>query len=170
MGCSRKWRGIHFLPGGLAMLQEFKKFALRGNVVDLAIGVIIGAAFGKIVSSMVDDIMMPPIGVLMTATQVQDFQDLALPLNAESEQFRDAMSAAWAKEHHIATINYGRFLKNVLDFLIVAFCVFLVVRQINRVSPPPPPATRECPMCRTMISKQASRCPNCTSEIAPAAT
>ncbi|REK11423.1 MAG: large conductance mechanosensitive channel protein MscL [Planctomycetota bacterium] len=153
------------------MLQEFKKFALRGNVVDLAVGVIIGAAFGKIVSSMVDDIMMPPLTLLLGAAQVQNFQDLALPLNAPEGQFREATSAAWAKENHVAAIRYGSFIKNVIDFTIVAFCVFLVVRQFNRFSPPPPaPATRVCPMCHTMISNKASRCPNCTSEIAPQPT
>ena len=149
------------------MLQEFKKFALRGNVVDLAIGVIIGAAFGKIVTSMVDDVLMPPIGLVVS--QIADFQDLALPLNAKSaEDFSAALSATRAKELGITTINLGRFINNVVTFVIVAFCVFLVVRQVNRLSPPaPPPANRECPMCHTMISKKARRCPNCTSEIVP---
>ena len=153
------------------MLQEFKKFALRGNVVDLAIGVIIGAAFGKIVTSMVDDIMMPPIGVLLSVSQVGDFQELALPLNAKTaEDFTvAAKSATKAKQMGIATINYGRFINNVVTFVIVAFCVFLVVRQVNRLAPPPPPATRECPLCRTMISKKASRCPACTSDVVPEA-
>ncbi len=151
------------------MLQEFKKFALRGNVIDLAIGVIIGAAFGKIVTSMVDDVIMPPIGVLLSVSQVSDIQDWALPINAPAEDFKNATSAAWAKEHGIATVSYGRFINNIVTFLIIAFCVFLVVRQVNRLSPPPPPATRECPMCRSMISKKASRCPNCTSEIVPEA-
>ncbi len=151
------------------MLQEFKKFALRGNVVDLAIGVIIGAAFGKIITSMVDDVLMPPIGVVLSASHVGDFQDMALPLNAENaEQFEKARSATAAKELGVATINYGRFINNVVNFVIVAFCIFLVVRQVNRLSPPPPPPqTRECPLCHTMISKKAQRCPNCTSEIAP---
>ncbi len=151
------------------MLQEFKKFALRGNVIDLAIGVIIGAAFGKIVTSMVDDVIMPPIGVLLSVSQVSDIQDWALPINAPAEDFKNATSAAWAKEHGIATVSYGRFINNIVTFVIIAFCVFLVVRQVNRLSPPPPPATRECPMCRSMISKKASRCPNCTSEIVPEA-
>ncbi len=151
------------------MLQEFKKFALRGSVLDLAIGVIIGAAFGKVVSSMVDDVMMPPIGVVLSASHAQDFQDWALPINADNaKQFAEAQSATRAKELGVATINYGRFANNVLSFLIVAFCVFLVVRQANRFMPPaPPPATRECPHCHTLISKKADRCPNCTSEIAP---
>lgn len=150
------------------MLQDFKKFALRGNVIDLAIGVIIGAAFGKIVTSMVDDVMMPPIGVLLSVSKVGDIQDWALPLNAKNaDDFSAAMSATKAKELGIATIRYGNFLNNVVSFLIVAFCVFMVVKQVNRLSPPPPPANRECPMCHSMISKKASRCPNCTSEIVP---
>jgi large conductance mechanosensitive channel len=152
------------------MLQEFKKFALRGNVIDLAIGVIIGAAFGKIVSSMVDDVIMPPIGVVMSASHAQDFQDWALPLNANEKDFDMARSATWAKDHKVATINYGRFINNVVNFVIVAFCIFLVVKQINRFAPPPAaPPTRECPMCRTMISNKATRCPHCTSELTPTA-
>jgi len=155
----------------MGMLQEFKKFASRGNVIDLAIGVIIGAAFGKIVTSMVEDVMMPPIGVLLSVSHAQDFQDWALPINpANEEQLEKGQSAEWAKANRVATINYGRFVNNVLTFLIVAFCVFLVVKQVNRFMPPPPAQTRECPMCRMMISNKASRCPNCTSEITPAAT
>jgi large conductance mechanosensitive channel len=151
------------------MLQEFKKFALRGNVIDLAIGVIIGAAFGKIVSSMVDDIIMPPIGVVLSASNAADFQDWALPLNAGEKEFDMATSAAWAKENKVTTINYGRFINNVVTFLIVAFCIFLVMKQVNRFMPPPAsPPTRECPLCRTMISNKATRCPNCTSDVAPA--
>ncbi len=151
------------------MLKEFKKFALRGNVLDLAIGVIIGGAFGTIVNSLVQDVMMPPLGVVMSVTHAQDFQDWALPLNAEdADQFKQAQSATWAKEHKIATINYGRFVNNVLSFLIIAFSVFLVVRQVNKFAPPPPPTTRECPMCCSMIAKKAQRCPNCTSEVVPA--
>ncbi len=151
------------------MLQEFKKFALRGNVLDLAIGVIIGGAFGTIVTSLVQDIIMPPIGVLLSKSPAPGFQEWSLPLNAaNAEQFRDAaLSATYAKDHNIATINYGRFINNVLSFLIISFSVFLVVRQVNRLMPPPPPATRECPMCCSMISKKAKRCPNCTSEVEP---
>lgn len=154
------------------MLQEFKKFALRGNVIDLAIGVIIGAAFGKIVSSMVDDVVMPPIGVVLSASHAQDFQDWALPLNADDEkQYEQATSATWAKENNVATINYGRFINSVVTFLIVAFCIFLVMKQVNRLMPPSaPPATRSCPRCFTMISNKATRCPHCTSEVPAAAT
>lgn len=152
------------------MLREFKKFALRGNVIDLAIGVIIGAAFGKIVTSMVDDVMMPPIGALLSVSKIGDFQELGLPLNAKNadEFSKAAVSITYAKQWSIARINYGRFINNVVSFVIVAFCVFFVVRQMNRLAPPPPPATRECPKCFTMISKKAQRCPNCTSEITPA--
>ncbi len=149
------------------MLQEFKKFALRGNAIDLAIGVILGAAFGKIVSSLVDDVIMPPIGVVLS--QTQDFKDYKLPLNASSpEEWKKALYGDYAKEHGIATINYGQFLNTVVSFLIVAFAVFLVVRQVNRLTPPPPPSTRECPMCCSQIAKKAKRCPNCTSEVVPA--
>ena len=152
----------------MGMLAEFKKFALRGNVLDLAIGVIIGGAFGTIVNSLVQDVMMPPIGVLLSVSHAQDFQDWALPLNAEdAQQFEQARSYTWAKEHNIATLNYGKFVNNILSFVIIAFSVFLVVRQVNRLAPPPPPKTRECPMCYSNISKQARRCPNCTSEVVP---
>lgn len=154
----------------MGMLAEFKKFALRGNVLDLAIGVIIGGAFGTIVNSLVQDIMMPPIGVLLSVSHAQDFQDWALPLNAENaEQFKEATSFQWAKDHKIATLNYGKFVNNILSFVIVAFSVFLVVKQVNRLAPPPPPKTRECPMCCSNIPNKAQRCPNCTSEIEPAA-
>jgi large conductance mechanosensitive channel len=153
------------------ILEEFKKFALRGNMLDLAIGVIIGGAFGTIVTSLVQDVMMPPLGVVLSVSRAQDFQDWALPLNAENaEQFKEATSYQWAKVHKIATINYGKFINNVLSFVIVAFSVFLVVKQVNRIVPPPPAKTRECPRCFSNISTKATRCPHCTSEIAPAAT
>jgi len=173
------------------MFAEFKKFALRGNVIDLAIGVIIGGAFGTIVTSLVNDVVMPPIGVLLSVSQAQDFQDWCLPLNArDADEFKQAQSMAWVKQanerasdaaskaekagqpkpegnHQIVTLNYGRFVNNVISFLIISFSVFLVVRQINRIAPPPPPQTRECPECRSMISRKAKRCPNCTSELTP---
>ena len=153
----------------MGMIAEFKKFALRGSVLDLAIGVIIGGAFGTIVNSLVQDIMMPPIGVLLSVSHAQDFQDWSLPLNAEnSGQFVEASkSAKFAKDHGIATISYGRFINNVVSFTIIAFSVFLVVRQVNRFAPPPPAKTRECPMCCSNIPNRAKRCPNCTSEVAP---
>ncbi len=153
------------------MLQEFKKFALRGNVMDLAIGVIIGAAFGKIVSSVVDDIIMPPIGVVLSVSPAANFEEWSLPLNAPNEDdFKQAaVSSKYAQDNHIATINYGKFGNNVVTFLIVSFSIFLVVKQINRVSPPVA-KTRDCPKCFSAISVKATRCPNCTSEVVPVQT
>ena len=150
------------------MLKEFKKFALRGNVLDLAIGVIIGGAFGTIVNSLVQDIMMPPIGVLLSVSHAQDFQDWCLPLNADKEHFELATSFKYAADNKIASINYGHFINNVLSFLIISFSVFLVVKQVNRFAPPVP-KTRDCPLCCSTISIKAKRCPNCTSEIEPTA-
>ncbi|MBI3839359.1 MAG: large conductance mechanosensitive channel protein MscL [Planctomycetia bacterium] len=150
------------------MLKEFKKFALRGNVLDLAIGVIIGGAFGKIVSSLVDDIIMPPIRVLLSVSHVQNAAEWFVPLQELTAKQKEALtSVEAAKAAGIQTLNYGLFLNNVLTFLIVAFSVFLLVRQINRLSPPVQ-KTRDCPMCFSSISAKARRCPNCTSEIVPA--
>jgi len=146
------------------MLKEFKEFALRGNVIDLAIGVIIGAAFGKIVSSLVNDILMPPIGLLLGKV---DFSNLYVSLTGEKfKSLADAQAAG------AATLNYGIFLNNVIDFIIVALVIFILVRQINRLTTKPAPAaeptTRECPYCITQVSVKATRCPNCTSELKPA--
>jgi large conductance mechanosensitive channel len=150
------------------MLKEFRDFALRGNVLDLAIGVIIGAAFGKIVTSFVNDILMPPIGLLLGSV---DFSDLFLSLNGTAYP-----SLAAAQEAGAPTLNYGLFINNVIDFLIVAFVVFLIVRQVNRMRRPPEapqaPTTKECPFCHSNIPIKASRCPECTSQLgepAPAA-
>ena len=141
------------------MLKEFKEFALRGNVLDLAIGVVIGAAFGKIVSSFVNDILMPPIGLLLGNV---DFSNLFISLSGQSyATLKDAQAAG------AATLNYGLFLNTIIDFLIVAFAIFLLVRQVNRLQRPAPvaaaPETRECPFCCSTIPAQASRCPHCTS-------
>lgn len=143
------------------MLKEFKTFAARGNVVDLAVGVIIGASFGKIVSSLVTDIIMPPIGMLIGRV---DFKNLFVALNRQSyASLADAQKAA------APTINYGIFLNTILEFVIVAFAVFLLVRQINRLVPPPatapadPPKT--CPFCASQIPVAAKRCPFCTSSL-----
>jgi len=152
------------------MLKEFKEFALRGNVIDLAVGVIIGAAFGKIVTSFTNDILMPPIGRLLGKV---DFSSLFLSLDGQSYA-----SLAQAKEAGAPTLNYGVFINTILDFLIVAFVIFLLVRQVNRLQrrpdAPPPPETRDCPFCATAISVKATRCPHCTSELtlagAPQAT
>jgi len=142
------------------MLKEFKEFALRGNVLDMAIGIIVGVAFGKIITSLVTDIIMPPIGLVLGRV---DFADLYFSLNGKTYPSLAAAKAAGA-----ATINYGVFLNTILDFLIVAFVMFLVVRQVNRAFPAAPaaPATRECPFCLSQIAIKASRCPNCTSQIA----
>ncbi|MGK9369826.1 large-conductance mechanosensitive channel protein MscL [Melioribacter sp. Ez-97] len=137
------------------MIDEFKKFAIRGNVIDMAVGIIIGTAFGKIVSSFVNDVIMPPIGWLIGNV---DFSDLALTLKEKT----DAAEAV--------TIRYGIFLNTVVDFLIIAFAIFIVIKQINRLKkkeeePKAAPTTKECPKCFTLIPVKATRCPNCTSEI-----
>lgn len=135
------------------MFKEFKEFAMRGNVVDLAVGVIIGGAFGKIVSSAVNDLIMPPIGVLLGNV---DFSDLKIVL-------REATDTAKA-----ASFNYGIFINNVLDFLIVAFCVFLVVKAMNKMKrkeAPQAPNTKSCPQCLSTIPLKAAKCAFCTSSV-----
>ena len=141
------------------MLKEFKEFAMKGNVLDMAIGIIIGAAFGKIITSLVGDVIMPPIGLILGRV---DFSSLFVSLSGTHYDSLAAAKAAGA-----ATINYGLFLNNVVDFLIVAFVIFLVVRQVNRWKKPVPaaPATKECPYCFSAIPIKATRCPNCTSEL-----
>jgi large conductance mechanosensitive channel len=128
------------------MLKEFKEFAMRGNVMDLAIAVIIGGAFGKIIASLVNDILMPLIGLLLGGL---DFSGLAVTVNE-------------------ASINYGLFIQAIVDFVIVAFVIFLLVRAMNRMKKPEPvaaPTTRECPHCFSTIPLKATRCPNCTSQL-----
>ena len=146
------------------MWKEFKQFAARGNVVDLAVGVIIGAAFGKVVSSLVSDVVMPPIGLIIGRV---DFRNLYVSLNGQAYA-----SLAEAQKAGAPTINYGVFLNTIVEFLIVAFVVFLMVRQINRLkTPEPTPATedsRDCPFCVSRIPAKATRCPHCTSELRPA--
>ena len=143
------------------MWKEFRQFAARGNVIDLAVGVIIGAAFGKIVASLVNDVIMPPIGMLIGGV---DFANLFVALNGAHYA-----TYAQAKAAGAPTINYGVFLNTILEFLIVAFVVFLLVRQINRMQTPAPSAptddARDCPFCASRISRKATRCPHCTSEI-----
>jgi large conductance mechanosensitive channel len=145
------------------MLKEFKAFVMRGNVIDLAVGVIIGGAFGKIVSSLVSDIIMPPVGLLLGKV---DFSSLFI--NLSGKQYA---SLADAKAAGAATINYGAFLNNVVDFVVVALVIFLLIRQVNRLqaksapAPVGPPTTKECPYCFSTISIKAVRCPNCTSEL-----
>jgi len=144
------------------MLKEFKEFALRGNVVDMAVGIIIGAAFGKIVSSLVADIIMPPIGVLMGNV---DFSELFINLSDQTYA-----SLAQAKEAGAATINYGIFVNTVIDFVIVAFAIFMAIRMMNRmkreeVPAPAAPTTKECPHCLSTVPLKATRCGYCTSEL-----
>jgi len=145
------------------MLKEFKAFAMRGNVLDMAVGIIIGGAFGKIVTSLVNDILMPPIGLILGRV---DFSNLYLNLSGASYA-----SLADAKAAGAATINYGLFLNTVLDFVIVAFALFLIIRQVNRLAAKPAPAaaaaptTKECPFCYSTIPIKATRCPHCTSEL-----
>lgn len=143
------------------MLKEFRQFAMRGNVVDMAVGIIIGAAFGKIVTSLVNDVLMPPIGLLLGGV---DFSNLYINLSGGSYP-----SLAAAKEAGAATLNYGVFLNTVLDFIIVAFAIFLLVRAVNRMTAPEPapaePTTKDCPFCLSKIPIKATRCPFCTSEL-----
>jgi large conductance mechanosensitive channel len=144
------------------MWKEFREFALKGNAVDLAIGVIIGAAFGGIVTSLVNDIMMPPIGKAMGGV---DFSSMFLVLGDGSYPSLKA-----AKDAGAATINYGVFINGVINFLIVAFVLFMVVKAMNRMKreapvPPAPPSEKECPQCATSIPIKAKRCPHCTSTL-----
>jgi large conductance mechanosensitive channel len=148
------------------MLKEFKEFALRGNVMDLAVGVVIGGAFGKIVSSFVNDILMPPIGLLLGRV---NFTDLYLVLKGEVPA---GTSLAAAKEIvGVVTWNYGSFLSAIVDFSIIAFSIFILIRAINRLQKPAPapaptePTTKTCPQCCTEIPLKATRCPNCTSQL-----
>jgi len=142
------------------MLEEFKKFAMRGNVVDMAVGIVIGAAFGKIVTSFVNDVLMPPLGKLMGGV---DFSNLFINLGSESYT-----SLAAAQEAGAATLNYGVFINTVLDFLIVAFAIFMVIKAMNKLKTAEPakaPDTRSCPQCLSDIPIAARRCKFCTSEI-----
>ena len=148
------------------MLKDFKEFAMRGNVVDMAVGIIIGAAFGTIVNSLVADVIMPPIGLLLGNI---DFANIFAVLK-EGKVAGPYASLAAAKAAGAVTLNFGVFLNTIISFLIVAFAVFLVVRSINRLrrqeqAPPAVPTTKECNYCFTTIPIKATRCPNCTSEI-----
>jgi large conductance mechanosensitive channel len=141
------------------MLKEFRDFAARGNVIDLAVGVIIGAAFGKVVSSLVSDVIMPPIGMALGRV---DFSNLFVALNGATFASLDE-----AKKAGAATLNYGLFLNTCLEFLIVAFAVFLLVKQVNRLKGPVMIDTRDCPFCLSKMAIKATRCPACTSEVKP---
>jgi len=144
------------------VLKEFKEFAMRGNVLDLAIGVILGAAFGKIVSSLVDDVLMPPLGKVLGKV---DFSNLFINLSDKSFE-----TVAAAKAAGMPTLNYGNFINNIVNFLIVAFSIFLLVRSVNRwlpkpPVPPPPVTTKDCPQCAMAIPAAAKKCGHCTSAV-----
>ncbi len=144
------------------MFKEFKEFAMKGNVLDMAIGIIVGAAFGKIITSFVTDILMPPLGLLLGR---MDFSSLFVNLSGQ-----EFPTIAAAKEAGAATLNYGIFINTVIDFLIVAFAVFLLVKQVNRLKRQPPaaaPTSKDCPYCASAIPIKASRCPQCTSQLVP---
>lgn len=146
------------------MLKEFREFAMKGNVIDLAVGVIIGGAFGKIVSSLVNDIIMPLVGLLLGNI---DFSNLFITLGEGSfKTLADAQAAG------VATLNYGLFINNVIDFLIIAFSIFIVIKQLNRISkkkeapaPAAAPTTKTCKYCHSEVHIDATRCPHCTSSL-----
>ncbi|MGW8312661.1 MAG: large conductance mechanosensitive channel protein MscL [Desulfuromonadales bacterium] len=148
------------------MIKEFKEFAVKGNVVDMAVGIIIGGAFGTIVKSLVADVIMPPIGLLLGNV---DFAELFVVLKSGTTP-GPYMTLADAQAAGAVTINYGLFLNSVVSFVIVAFAVFMLIRSINRLkreqeAPAAEPTTRDCPYCYTTISLKATRCPQCTSEL-----
>ena len=149
------------------MLKEFKEFAMRGNVVDMAVGVIIGGAFGAIVKSLVDDVIMPPIGLMLGGVDVANFF-LVLKQGAKPGSYA---AVADAKAAGAVTLNYGVFINAIISFLIVAFAVFVLIRTINAArrrpeAPPAEPSTKECPHCAMAIPIKARRCPQCTSQLA----
>jgi large conductance mechanosensitive channel len=149
------------------MMKEFKDFAMRGNVVDMAVGIIIGGAFGTIIKSMVDDILMPPIGLLLGGV---DFSNIFFLLKDGAKAPAPYAGLADAKAAGAVTMNFGLFFNAVISFLIVAFAIFLLIRGMNAMrrqqeAPPAAPTTRECPFCFSAIAIKASRCPQCTSEI-----
>jgi large conductance mechanosensitive channel len=142
------------------MYKEFREFIMRGNVVDLAVGVVIGVAFGKIVTSFVEDVLMPPIGLLLGGV---DFSNLFINLSG-----KDYPSIAAAKAAGAATLNYGIFFNNILNFLIIAFAIFLLIKQINRMQKPAPaaaPTTKDCPYCLSAVPLKATKCAHCTAEL-----
>jgi large conductance mechanosensitive channel len=145
----------------MGMIKEFREFAARGNVIDLAVGVIIGLAFGKVVTSVVNDLIMPPIGMALGRV---DFSNLFVALNGVSYT-----SLAEAKAAGAPTLNYGAFLNVCIEFVIVAFAVFLLVKQVNRLKGPVVIDTKDCPYCYSKMAIKATRCPGCTSEVRPTA-
>ena len=142
------------------MFKEFKEFVMKGNVLDMAVGIIIGVAFGKIITSFVSDILMPPLGLLLGK---MDFSSMFINLSGQSYPTIAAAKAAGA-----ATLNYGIFINTIIDFLIVAFAIFLLVRQVNKMKRAPAaaaPTTKDCPFCASAIPIPAKRCPHCTSQL-----
>jgi large conductance mechanosensitive channel len=152
------------------MLKDFKEFVVRGNVVDMAVGIVIGAAFGAIVKSFVDDVLMPPIGLLLGNV---DFSNLFITLREGAKAAGPYASLAAAKAVGAVTLNLGIFINTIISFIIIAFAVFLVIKGINRMkreeeASPAEPTTKECPFCLSEIPLKASRCPHCTSELGAA--
>jgi large conductance mechanosensitive channel len=141
----------------MSILKEFREFAVKGNVVDMAVGIIIGAAFGKIVTSFVSDVLMPPIGLALGKV---DFGNLFVDLSGTHPDSVEKAKAAGA-----ATINYGLFLNTLIDFVIVAFVMFLIVRQANKVKPTSTATTKECPLCLSQVPSKATKCAHCTSDL-----
>jgi len=155
----------------MGMVKEFKEFAMRGNVVDMAVGIIIGGAFGTIVKSLVSDMIMPPIGLLLGGV---DFANFFVVLKEGAKGAAPYAALADAQAAGAVTVNYGLFLNAVISFLIVAFAVFMLIKGINTLkreqeAPPAEPTTKECPFCMSTIAIKATRCPSCTSELGPAA-
>jgi large conductance mechanosensitive channel len=147
------------------MWKEFKEFAIKGNAVDLAVGVIIGAAFGGIINSLVKDILMPPVGLL---TGGLDFSNKFLVLKPGADGATNFATPADALAHKAITWNYGNFVTLVINFVIVAFCIFLVVKAVNKMKRPAPnaePVSKDCPVCAMTIPIKATRCPHCTSQL-----
>lgn len=148
-----------------SFFKEFKEFAVKGNVIDMAVGIIIGAAFGKIVDSLVKDVIMPPIGLLLGNV---DFTNLFVVLKDGPGGPADYATLEAAKAAGAVTINFGMFINTLISFIIVAFCVFLMIKGINRLKKapvPPPPNTKDCPYCFTSIPQKAVKCPNCTADL-----
>jgi len=147
------------------MWKEFKEFAVKGNAIDLAVGVVIGAAFGKIVSSLVSDVIMPPIGVLTGGVDFKDYFFVLKPLGTHYDTLKDAAAAK------AVTLNFGQFVNVVIEFVIIAFAIFLVVKGLNKMKRPSPsaePVAKDCPACAMSIPIKATRCPHCTTELGAA--
>lgn len=147
----------------MSFIQEFKNFAIKGNAVDMAVGIVIGAAFGSIVKSLVDDVIMPAVGLLLGGV---DFSNFFLVLKSSGDSVPATLEAA--KAMGAVTINYGLFLNAIISFLIVSLAIFIVIKQMNRLQSPPPaaePTTKSCPECCSTIALDAKRCPHCTSKL-----